>query len=372
MTLEESLAGGNGIQPIGFHFQRRTKANVLISDDINGAVVEGVGEVICNGDNAAVRTCQVELDISLLPAGIDFAVDHLAVFMDALVSGSLVSTQVGLFRLDFSDREYSPARSRITAKGMDVAYYLLNAKASAPVTVASGANIMAAIASEITSEGLSAAGLPAIAAAMPVSRTWAPKTSRWERIQDLCRALNYYTAWARADGSFASQERLDPSVEPSDVTYTTLQAPRLVVSPYSTHEEGAGAVNRFAALIDEPTRTPAYALRQNNDPTSPVSIAASGNTVSQDYSSGILLDVTTAAAYAAFELQDAASRARRAVLRTALDPRRDVHETYTLNIGAIESEARYRQLSWTLPLSIKGRMTHQLASAAAVAITVGS
>lgn len=371
VAFEEALAGGAGVQPLGFRFERHTKANIVISDDINDAIERNAGQITCDGDRATVRTCEVQIDLERLPASVNFATDHLAPYLDVLVEGVVVSVQLGLFHLDVTARNYTPARRKIMAKGSDVAFYLLNAKAASSVTVAAATDILTAIAAEIAAEGLSSS-FPAFAAAMPVARLWAPKTSRWDRILEMSKAINFYPPWAGPDGVFTTKPRNDPSTEPSDVTYSTVQAPRLVVSPYETSVALAAVTNRFAALIDEPTRTPAYALRENQDPSSPVSIASTGVTNTDDYSSGIMLDLTTAAAYAAFQLQDLASRAGHAVLTTGIDPRRDAHETYTLNIEDIEVGSLMRQLSWTLPLNIRSRMVHQLASAAAVAISVGS
>lgn len=372
-TFAEALAGGAGVQPVRFRFERRTKANVFVSDDINDAVRRDDGSVEMDITRACVRTCSVKFDIDRLPAGINFAVDHLAIFMEVLVEGVWESSQVGLFRIDRRPRLYEqPTGGVIDAEGSDVAYHLLRAKSANPVTVAAAANIMDAVRAEIEAEGLSAAGLPASAYTMPVPRTWAPKTSRWERVVDLCRSINFFDPWARSDGSFTTAERIDPSAEVEDVTYSTTVAPRMVLPPFEVGDEDATAPNRFAALIDHPARTPEYALRQNDDPSSPVSTVVTGIVTTEDYSNDLMQDTTVAGQYAAFELQAAASLATQATLRTGLDPRRDAHETYLLVIEGVEASTRWRQLGWSFPLRIGGEMEHKLASASPVVIVVGT
>lgn len=373
-TFEQALAGGVGVQPVRFRFERRTKANVFISDDIDAAVRRDSTSIEMDITNAAVRTCSMSFDIAQLPSPIDFAVDHVAIFMDVLVNGVFAATQIGLFRIEHQKTHFErPTGGIIEADGSDVAYHLLRAKNATPTTVTAGTNIMDAVRAEIEAEGLVATAIPVVSLVLPVDRTWGPNTSRWDRIVDLCRSINYYDPWARADGSFTSKERVDPSTEVENVAYSTVAEPRMVLRPYDKEsDEAASGWNRYAVLIDHPTRTPEYALRQNNDPTSAVSTVATGIVTSDEYSNDLMYDVTIAGQYAAFELQAAASLANLATLQTALDPRRDAHETYLLIIDFVEASTRWRQVGWKFPVRVGGVMEHNLASAAPVVIDVGT
>lgn len=370
---EDALAGGGGVQPVRFTFQRRTKANLFISDDIADAVEHESGGIEMDSTRAAVRTCNLTFVRDRLPVGIDFAVDHVAIFMGILVDGFWQDVQLGLFRIDRRPRSHRmDVGAIVEAEGADVAYHLLRAKSAAPTTIAAMSNIMDAVRAEIEAEGLSAAGIPVDSRVLPVARTWAPKTSRWERVVDLCRSLNYYDPWARADGSFTTAERIDPSLESDDVAYSTVLPPRMVLSPFDVTDEETDAPNRFAVLIDHPARNPEYALKQNDDPASPVSTVVTDIVTTDDYSNDLMYDVVVAGEYASFELQAAASLAVKATLRTALDPRRDVHETYLLVIAGVEESTRWRQIGWTMPLEVGGEMQHDLASAAPVVIVEGT
>src|SRR5581483_10484814 len=118
----------------------------------------------------------------------------------------------------------------------------------------------------------------------------------------------------------------------------------------------------------------------NADPTSPASTTVTGRdealtiSGSGNPSGKCLLDNPTADAVAKYELQEEATRAIVRTIVTHIDPRRTGREYYRLAIDSkanYEDETLWRVQKWDLVCETGGDMTHELGSAAPVAISTG-
>lgn len=370
ITTADALSGRFGPVVQAFTFEHRDRKNLLVQE-LTG-VVEVGGAVDLDNDRPTVRTCRLTMNqtaIDDLATAFDPATDHVAIFMDILVNSVFESFQLGLFRLDVVDREDSDQGTFLRIEGADVAIHLLEDFLTGPLTVASGMNYITAIETQLDAVGLSHA-LPAVAAVLPADRTWKPGTARWEVVRDLAFALNRFPPWAQGDGVFTTRERISPSDEAADVAYSNATEPRLLIAPTIRRENRARFPNRAVVLIDHPDRVPSFELRQNNDPTSPISIAATGKTTeAEEFAGGIVLDTTVAGEIAAYELRESAAKALLRDIGTVLDPRRGAHEFYDLDITGIEANTLWRVDSWRFPLSIGAEMSHVVGRAQAVNIT---
>jgi len=369
-SIPEALSGRFGPVVERFRYEHRTRTNTPVQA-LEGVVLPG-GELDLDSDRPTVRTCRLTLDqagIDALATPFDPASDHVAVFLELLVDSTFTAFQIGLFRLDVVDRDDRPDGTLLSVEGADVAIHLLEDWLTAPLTVAAGTNYVVAIRAQLDAVGLSHT-IPAVAAVLPADRTWAPlENSRWDVVRELAFSINRFDPWARADGTIITRERIDPSSEAADVAYSTETEPKLLVPGTRRRENRSRFTNRLAVKIDHPARPAGFELRVNNDPASPISIASTGKTVTDEIVGGIILDLTTAGEIAAYELRDAAARALLREIETVADPRRDAHEFYMLEITTIEASTLWRAQSWTLPLAVGEPMRHTLGRAAPVTIT---
>ena len=370
MTTEDALSGRRGPVVERFRYEHRDRTNALVQG-LPGVVLEG-GEIDLDSDRPTVRTCSLTLNqvaIDALASPFDPASDHIAIFMEVLVDGTFQEFQLGLFRLDVVDHIDDSATALLAIKGADVAIHLLEDFITAPLTVATGTNYIAAIETQLDAVGLSHM-LPAVAEVLPVDRTWKPGTARWDIVRELAFAINRFPPWAQADGIFITRERISPSDEAADVSYSTEQEPKLLRPPTVLQENRSRFPNRAVVLIDHPARAPLFELRVNNDPTSPISIASTGKTTeAQEFAGGIVVDTTVAGEIAAYELRDRTARALFREIVTVADPRRGAHEFYQLTITTIESVTLWRAEKWTIPLTVGAPMNHRVGRAAPVTIT---
>lgn len=81
-----------------------------------------------------------------------------------------------------------------------------------------------------------------------------------------------------------------------------------------------------------------------------------------------VIDDTVSASIAEFELQWAAMLSRTAELPTLLDPRREAHEWYTLDIDGVEDSTLWGVIEWELKLEPGAEMKHRIGLAESIDI----
>lgn len=382
--IADALAGRNGPVNLRYRYQQRDH-DYQFQADLTDAVYSC--EIEMDNDRPVKRSAEFEIDAAALPVAFDPDTDHIAVIAILEVptyqnDGRWVIQEVelhmGLFHLDVPRRRYEEGGHIFwDVSASDVTVHLLTAKFITPYTVASGTAYMDAVETILGLVGLHFH--PGAATDVtPVSYTWAPGTTYWQAVHDLLYGINYYDVWADGEGHFHTAERIDPSTETAVVTYSTEAEPRMVVGPFETESDHTRWANRIVVVIDDPRRTPEYALRVNNDPDSPISIvtlSADGGgfaVVNSDpeISGGKVVDIETAQEIADFELKDRACRAAPATLRTFADPRRAPNESYAITVEDAYTSALFRANAWRLRLEPGAVMDHQIDRASAITTSI--
>lgn len=383
-TVAEGLAGLRGSQFVAYRFERRDTDYRFI-DDISAAHFAGTGTWQLDNDAAVLRVVRgLTLNRDFLPGDFNPTQDNVAIIEQRVIDGQDVDFPLGLFRLQMGEEEFTRGYDQfITCDAMDVSFGLTTSKPEA-VTVAASTDYAAAAAAQITALGF-AHELTPVALDTPVETRWAPLTSRWTVMHDLADGINYRTPWPDTRGRFVwKPQDLDPSAVSPAVHYRDddVTGPLMVVDPYRRRLEATERDNRAAVLIDnfEHPDYPYMALRENADPTSPVS-TANREAVTQEVrwdsrprSTRCVLDDDTADAIATTYLRAEAMRYETATLQTLPDPRRGAHEYYRLTLtnrdgSYVEAGTLWRVARMTRPLTPGGRMTHEIQRVLPVAIT---
>lgn len=386
-AIEDALSGRRGPVRMSYRFQQRTTSFAFIAD-LTDAVEEA--DITLDNSRLVVRTANFTMNPDEMPVGFDPASDYVAVLALVLVATyrpgtdteppgfdySEVDIPMGLFRLDAPRRRYTPnGRTRWEVEASDLTGSLITAKTPTPYSVAVGTNYITAVE---TIFGLLdfEHDFPAVADVTPVAFVWAPGTPYAQIVNDLLFGINFYPAWPDGTGVFMSRERVDPYVDTINAAYSANTEPRLVASPWERLEDRTRYPNRVVVVIDDPRRTAGYALRTNNDPASPVSLATLGviNPLPA-ISGGRVVDLPTAQEIVDFELKALSAASLHGDLRTFPDPRRGPRETYQLSIETVEVASIWRVLGWKLDLKNGSEMQHTLGEAIAletsIVVTVG-
>lgn len=345
-----------------FRYERRTRGNQFLAD-VSAAISRASVEL--NNDRDILRTAQFTVDASArddrgAPITINPMADHIAVIMQLLVDGSyLLDLPMGLFALTTPRRRIEPSGETWEVEGGDLGVHLVEATTTSSYSVAAGANYITgsnAVASILATFGLTYA-LPSVAVTLPVAMSWPPGTPWLRVINDLLQGCNLYSLWFDASGVARSRAPDALTGRSPDVTY---QDTDFVLVPLAEESDTTRFANQVIAVIDDPNRPPLSSVATNSDPGSAISTVNLGRTITKIVRSDRAADQATLDAIALRALRDAASMYKRATLLTSIDPRRDAHEVYRLNIPGVYAGDSWWVRNWRADLVTGGEMRHAL------------
>lgn len=362
--IQWALEGRFGPVVYSFSYERRTKTNQFV-DDITPAVLGCTIDL--SNDRDVLRTARFTIDATAEDDNgnaivIDTLSDRVAVFMDLLVDFTWTERiQLGLFALSQPKRQITPLIELWDVAASDLGIHLIEATTTGPYTVASGQNYITGtngVKSILDTFGL-AHLLPSTAKTLPVATTWPPGTPWLRVVNDLLGGLNMYSLWFDNKGVARSRERQELSGLTQDVTYSSDE---FVMAPLNDEQDTTRFANQIVAVVQDPNRAVLYSVRTNADTNNPISTISLGRTITKTLSPANIADQTTLDSYATRELEEAAAVYKRAVITTPIDPRRQAHEVYRLEIDSVDGYEgeNWWARSWSMECKVGGQMRHNI------------
>lgn len=367
--IEDALSGRYGPVRHRWRYEWRSADYTLLAD-IAGAVVAGYGTIKMDATAPICRTATMRVRPDAMPFDITDPSQTVAISLDVLIGGSFVTYPVILGHLSVGAITYNDAGETIADVRLDdlSAHALL--KTTGAYTIATGTNVMAAAATILGLIGATYS-LPAVAYTTPVVISTGPgKPYRW-LLDRLMNVINYFPLVPDATGVFGTLSSVIPFAAP-DVIYSGATEPRLLIPPADRPYDRTSFKNRAALQIDYPGRAAAVVVGVNNDPASNISVASTGDTITETLADGgYVYDTTVAQARVTYYLRQQHALANKMTIRTVLDPRRGVREMYRLYIPeAGEDGSDWMLLGWEMPMTAGGMMTHTIGRALPLAITL--
>ncbi len=358
--IADTLAGRTGPVSQSFRFESSDHQGASIAD-----LTPTVEKCTISLQNfrTVTRTAQFKLNKNQLPAEFDTAGDHIKVTAEVLVAGEIVIFPLGIFHLDAPKTSFTPNdEALIDVAASDLSIHLQEETTDSPYTVTSSETYTSAV-EVILDNILVTHSIPSSGSTLPVDITWAPGTPFMTIVNELLFGINYHDIYVDGLGVFRSRPRINPAFESSSIAYSTESEPKMIVPPFTLQDSNQLFPNRAVVLIDDPRRTPTFELRENTDGRSSISIQNAPTRLVKFTGSDkarIILDSTTAGNAADYELQRAASSVIISTLVTMFDPRRDVHEFYTVTIEDEIISDFCLVHGWTLTTEVGQPMTHQI------------
>lgn len=369
--IADALSGRYGPVVLRFRYEWRSPLYAFLGD-LSPAVLQP-GVITCDNGRAVVRSLALEVDPSELPDGFVPGESLIAPSCGLLVRGMWVTFELGLYRSDVARKRHY-ART-LGMQCSDVSAFLDKATAE-PFALAASTGYDTAIEDVLDDLGLPHE-IPATASVTPVAHTWGPEPT-WRAVTtQIAAGLNWLPPWADRRGKLTTRDRgTDPASITEAVTYSDGDEPLMIdASGDYERSDDYQQPNQVVVVIDDPRHAGfGFVRRRNADATSLVSTA--NRAVDQQVlnsdstpSTRAILDATTAQAVADYELRAAAGAAAAATLVTFLDPRRDAHENYRLQIAGVEDNTLWRVLSWRMRLEVGAPMEHRIVRAPSVTVS---
>lgn len=373
VTPVEALTGLYGPVVMRFRYEERTRKNNLVRD-----VTEAIQScsVALDNDRAILRTAKFSIRGDLLPAQFNAADNCIAVFMEVMVNLIWIRYQIGLFYLDkpekLRDSSYPAEQWEIDAS--DVSVLIWRALVQTVFKVPSGTLYSDSISSICGLIGLNYS-IPS-GYSVASDQLWGPGTSYGEIMDELAISQNWFTPYATNTGTITTSERIPPYSALPNVIYDSTSEPRFILDvPDRSFREGVDRTqhpNRIAIVVDDPYRAPFFALRQNDDPQSPISTVIIGQTIHEEKALPRMIDSTIAGQFAQYRLLIEDADSQPVTIQTILDPRRMEHETYRVTFENAVTQQLYNVRSWSMKLEPGSSMEHQIRKAREVLISAPS
>lgn len=300
---------------------------------------------------------------------IDFVAPHLELIYE---DGTTQYEQVGLYVLVPSATLHMPGSStdpsggggsQTRIDGRDLAWLLAADVSTGTTNMALGANVVDNAIADLAAGGFTRVAIPASTYTSLKAVSWPPGTSRLDRVNDRLDMVNYYTLAFDRMGVATSRGYDDLATTEAAVTYSTGYGSR-VVPPIEDDPDNTRLCNRVVVSGTDPAQAPLYAIRENNDPLSPISYVNMGKWISRFVEDSQLQTQAAVDALANDLIRDGASYYRSLRLQTLPDPSRGIREVYQLDIrnsDGVVAEGKWRCNGWELPLDwTEPVMTHYL------------
>lgn len=368
--IADTLAGNCGPVILRYRFEQRTKQNVF-QTDITDAIEDA--SITLNNFRAIVRTASFLIRPEQLPATFTEE-DHVAVFAELLVNGAFTRFQRGLFKLDSINRQYTP-NGNVTWKagGSDMALYAFEKYSQGTFIVLADTLITEAVGDIIVALGLNHRIVPSTERTV-IDQAWEPNTPFAKVANDLLESINYYPLYADSEGIIRSRSNVDPFLEAPDVVYSAATEPKMIDgSSFSADTNRSQYLNHVIVRVEDPAQVSAHTIVVNDDVDSRISTVNKGVTTSRTYNGDRFDCDDCRAEFGRNILRQVSVTSLHATLRTRVDPRRDAHEHYQLEIPGVEDNTKWRALNWTTNCNPKRpatTMLHEIGRAEELTLTV--
>lgn len=336
-----------------------TKQNYIM-EEITDQIEHGEVELDLDRDvNKMIFTASMRSELNVTPF-----IDCVAPFLKLIFEdGSVDYEQVGLFVVLPSAANHYPDASFYELQGVDLAWFLDANQTPIIVNDGLSATPVGRVRQALNAVGLTRASIPLGGASYTKVVSWGPGTSRLRRINDRFLTAGYYSLWFDRHGVATSRPYEDLATAQPAVTYSGATGSK-IVPPITDEPDMTRLCNRVVVLGTDPAAAQIVAVRENNDPTSPVSAQNIGGWITRTIEAPEVQDQATANKMAENTLREGSSFYRRLTLQTLPDPSRNPREVYELDVSNHRGElitGKWWCSGWTLSLNWKEPvMIHQL------------
>ena len=301
------------------------------------------------------RTIPSTLSVDLIdPSVVRPYSDYLAptVTITEIVSGTAVTSQVGLYRAGLPSVTRHPKAVVGTVGGEDIVSLLVNSgTGAAPYNLAPGANYMAAAVTQCNLAGVTRVRFPADTRTVPTGKyhSWPPGTARCRIVLDIMLILGYLPPWSDHEGYLVTRVVQDPGAQAPARSYVDGDGSDLT-GEVTSDPATTTLANHLVVTYDDITAgTVLTAERTNTDPTSPASIPNIGERFRHEAMTQAA-DQAAVDAYASQLVEQWGNVLMHLSLTTPLDPLRGWWESADVAIHADRDDGgivgRFRVNGW--------------------------
>lgn len=267
---------------------------------------------------------------------------------------------LGVFILSTPPRQTDAAQV-ITRQinGYDLTQILVDEKVQDRYTVAAGTNYISAVASLLSTAGITQTNLTATSLTLPTAKDYEIGTAFIDIINDLLSAINYRPLWFDANGVAQAMPYMSPSVLPPAYTYQD-DSQSVMTPEVNDNLDLFDVPNVWVCTVDETDTTTLVSRYVNDNPNSPTSTVNRGRQIVK-YVSGLTApNQATLDAYAQQQAEQDSQIYNTVVFETAIMPFHEAYDAIQLNYSVMGISDKFFEIGWSLNLAPGATMNHTI------------
>lgn len=223
-----------------------------------------------------------------------------------------------------------------------------------------GTNYLTAVGSLITESGIAAISETKTDHVLTEAREdWNIGTPNLTIVNELLAEINYKQLWFDSEGVARLEPVKQPTAENIEHYLTDENIESLMFPEFSSQTDIFSAPNVFLCICSNADKSaPMYAIAENTNPQSPLSIARRGRRITQVVNVNNIASQGELQAYASRLVTDSMMRGEIIEVETCLLPGYGVGDVVALKYGDLMTLCIER--GWTMDLNIGGRMHHTM------------
>ncbi|RSL32674.1 hypothetical protein D7Z54_14590 [Salibacterium salarium] len=358
--IKEALHAKYGRRRLSFRFDLLDEEDNRLRD-ITHLVEADSSSVSMDSESEIHRTAKFRVrDVG----DIDFLKDRIQPFVQLHMKDGNIEFPLGVFLLSTPQKEYEGDNIYRSVDAYDKLQILVDDGFTARLVADEGERVTDFIEDIITEAGIENINIERSDKEFPTWMNWEPDTSRLEVINELLDVINYEKLHVDEYGYFTSRPYRTPEQRSSEFTYATDKLS--VITPGATATEDLFSVpNEFVGVVSEPDRTPLTYTHRNENEDSPTSIPNRGRTITT-YLDADSVDLETLEGKVKKEAYERSQVYTEMSFDTAIMPMHSYNDVLRVNHDKLEIAGKYQEISWNMPFSATGTMSHTVKAVVAI------
>lgn len=196
---------------------------------------------------------------------------------------------------------------------------------------------------------------------------WNPGTPTLTIVNDLLKAINYYTLYFDELGVAQAQPYITPANRSSQFSYASDRT-SIMYEDANRTADLFNVPNQWTRVVSLPDRSVLVATYTNNDPTNSTSTVSRGRTIADFATGSTAPDLPSLQAQVLQIATNASQIYETFEFYTAINPLHSFADVYTITFNNLAvSGTKYEETAWSVDLVAGGRMKHSARRVVALA-----
>lgn len=308
----------------------------------------------------ALATIKRTAKFSLMDTGeIDFLNDRIKPYVRLWVQNQWVEFPQGVFLLS------TPTKKDITGKverdidAYDGLLVLTDDKFSTRYIVQAGTRYYDAVKDILLSAGITKYNIEMTDKTLARSLEFEAGKEKLYAINELLEQINYTPLYVDVNGVFTSSFYRSPSVRAIDYTYKDDEA-SVTFQGVEEELDLFSIPNKWVVVCSNAEQVPLFSTYTNSNLESKTSTVNRGRTIVDYREVTDIADQQSLDAYVQRIAFEASQVYGKITFETAMMPMHDYADVLELDYSPLGIKGKYSETSWTMPLSIGGKMKHEI------------